>query len=126
MAPNRLYNSWNPDDGPLTETELRVMGLVLKGMRNKEIAKRLGCTDGNVDKHLYHIFNKTGCDSRLQLALRFSRSARDQQGKEDVMAITKQIETRVLRREVGRKKQIAALCDYLDVWVKRVRATLTA
>jgi DNA-binding NarL/FixJ family response regulator len=53
----------------LTARESQIVELVEKGMRNKEIATRLGIQTGTVKIHLKHIFEKTGCRGRYGLAL---------------------------------------------------------
>jgi DNA-binding NarL/FixJ family response regulator len=53
----------------LTAREAQVVELVEKGLRNKEIANRLGIQTGTVKIHLKHIFEKTGCRGRYGLAL---------------------------------------------------------
>lgn len=54
---------------PLTARELEVMGLVERGMKNKDIAASLGIRVGTVKIHLKHIFEKTGIRGRYGLAL---------------------------------------------------------
>ena len=53
----------------LTSRELQVMELVERGMKNKDIADRLGIRTGTVKIHLRHIFEKTGIRGRYGLAL---------------------------------------------------------
>jgi len=53
----------------LTPREAQIVELVEKGLRNKEIANRLGIQTGTVKIHLKHIFEKTGCRGRYGLAL---------------------------------------------------------
>jgi DNA-binding NarL/FixJ family response regulator len=53
----------------LTPRESQIVELVEKGLRNKEIANRLGIQTGTVKIHLKHIFEKTGCRGRYGLAL---------------------------------------------------------
>jgi DNA-binding NarL/FixJ family response regulator len=54
---------------PLTSREAEVLELVQEGMRNKEIAFRLGISVGTVKIHLKHIFEKTGVHGRYGLAV---------------------------------------------------------
>ncbi|WP_433175438.1 helix-turn-helix transcriptional regulator [Actinoallomurus sp. CA-150999] len=54
---------------PLTKRELQIADLIAEGLSNGEIARRLHVTVDTVKKHLTHIFAKTGCVSRTQLAL---------------------------------------------------------
>ena len=74
--------SWMEDDflreadmgGPsrrsaLTSREAEVMGLVERGLKNKDIAESLGIRVGTVKIHLKHIFEKTGVRGRYGLAI---------------------------------------------------------
>ncbi len=54
---------------PLTESETRVSVLLLEGLSNKAIAKRLVLSPRTVECHLSHAMAKTGCANRLELAL---------------------------------------------------------
>ncbi|MDP9053214.1 MAG: response regulator transcription factor [Acidobacteriota bacterium] len=53
----------------LTPREVEVVGLVEKGLRNRDIARDLGIRTGTVKIHLKHIFEKTGVRGRYGLAL---------------------------------------------------------
>ena len=53
----------------LTPREVEVVGLVEKGLRNRDIARDLGIQTGTVKIHLKHIFEKTGVRGRYGLAL---------------------------------------------------------
>jgi DNA-binding CsgD family transcriptional regulator len=48
----------------LTKCEARVLQLVVKGMRNREIAQELCISEKTVANHLSHIFNKTTSENR--------------------------------------------------------------
>lgn len=52
----------------LSPREREIVRLVGKGLRNREIAQRCGIREATVKSHLSHIFEKTGVDSRLELA----------------------------------------------------------
>ena len=52
-----------------TPRERQVVALVVQGWPNKRIAAAIGTTPGYVKQMLMKIFDKTGCDSRLQLAI---------------------------------------------------------
>lgn len=54
----------------LTPRETDVVRLVAEGLRNREIAERLGIGEGTVKIHLHHAYEKLGVDSRLELAVR--------------------------------------------------------
>lgn len=53
----------------LTPRELQVTDLVEQGLKNRDIAQRLGIRPGTVKIHLKHIFEKTGIRGRYGLAL---------------------------------------------------------
>lgn len=53
----------------LTPREKEVVRLICKGMKNKQIADSLHITAGTVKVHLMHIFEKTGLQDRLALAV---------------------------------------------------------
>ena len=55
--------------GPLTPRELEIVSMVARGLRNKEIARKLGITEGTVKIHLHNIYGKTGVDQRVALTL---------------------------------------------------------
>jgi DNA-binding NarL/FixJ family response regulator len=50
-----------------TPREQSVLELVVEGLMNKEIAKRLGTTIRNVEKYVSRLFGKTGTSSRTEL-----------------------------------------------------------
>jgi DNA-binding NarL/FixJ family response regulator len=52
----------------LTLREIELARLVSQGLRNKEIAFRLGITEGTVKTHLHRIYDKLGMASRVELA----------------------------------------------------------
>jgi len=54
--------------GTLTARELEVLGLVTAGLRNKEIAARLGITENTAKFHLRNILGKLHAESRTELA----------------------------------------------------------
>lgn len=53
----------------LTASEKKVMGQLLEGAANKQIAKKLQITERTVKAHLTSIYKKTGVKDRLHLAL---------------------------------------------------------
>ena len=55
---------------PLSPRERELVGLVRKGMRNREIAEQLGITEGTVKVYLHSVFEKTGVANRTELAIR--------------------------------------------------------
>ena len=53
----------------LTPRERQLVVLVSQGLKNKEIAYTLGVTEGTVKVYLCRLFEKTGANDRLELAL---------------------------------------------------------
>jgi DNA-binding NarL/FixJ family response regulator len=53
----------------LTERETAIARHVAEGLRNKEIARRLGIEEGTVKMHVHNLFRKLGVSSRTELAL---------------------------------------------------------
>ena len=53
----------------LSQLELRIVGLVVQGRKNREIALHLGSTEQGIKNSLRKIFDKTGVFDRLELAL---------------------------------------------------------
>ena len=66
----------DPGFARLAPRELRVAEAVSRGLRNKEIAAELGTTEQVIKNYVRSVFDKLGCDSRLQLALRYVEYAR--------------------------------------------------
>lgn len=57
---------------PLTPRERELVDLVRQGLRNRDIAAKLGVTEGTVKVYLHSIFDKVGVGSRTELAIRAS------------------------------------------------------
>jgi len=53
----------------LSQLELRIIALVVQGLKNREIASQLGSTEQGIKNSLRRIFDKTGVSDRLELAL---------------------------------------------------------
>lgn len=51
----------------LTPRELDIVRMVIHGLRNKEVAKRLYISEGTVKIHLHNIYDKLHVSSRLEL-----------------------------------------------------------
>lgn len=60
----------------LSPRERELVGLVKQGLRNREIASRLGITEGTVKVYLHAIFEKLGVSSRTELAIRAGQSSK--------------------------------------------------
>jgi two-component system nitrate/nitrite response regulator NarL len=56
----------------LSRREQEVVTLVCKGLSNKEIARRLGVTEGTVKVHLNSIYEQLGVRSRIELMVALS------------------------------------------------------
>jgi two-component system nitrate/nitrite response regulator NarP len=54
----------------LTPRERELVELVRQGLRNRDIAAKLGVTEGTVKVYLHAIFDKLGVDNRTELAMR--------------------------------------------------------
>jgi DNA-binding NarL/FixJ family response regulator len=58
-------------DGPqLTPREAQVMGLLIRGLPNKRIARQLGITERTAKLHVTALMRKYGAEGRLALAMR--------------------------------------------------------
>ncbi len=51
----------------LTQREREILGLVVDGSSNKEIASQLHITEGTVKNHLHHILEKLHLENRVQI-----------------------------------------------------------
>ena len=65
----------NQEVEELSPREREILELLAQGFANKEIADRLGVSDGTVRWHLRHVYEKLHVRSRTEAALKF-RSAR--------------------------------------------------
>ncbi|WP_158749750.1 response regulator transcription factor [Acidobacterium sp. S8] len=54
---------------PLTPRELEVVGCVVRGGSNRDIAQQFNLSEETIKRHLSNIFEKTGVSTRLELAL---------------------------------------------------------
>jgi two-component system, NarL family, nitrate/nitrite response regulator NarL len=61
-----------------TEREQRVLSFVFEGLANKEIAARIGVSEGSVKSTLQQLFSKTGVRTRSQLVRIVLEQYRDQ------------------------------------------------
>jgi DNA-binding NarL/FixJ family response regulator len=58
----------------LSSREGEIFALVSRGMSNKEVARRLKCTDRTVKHHMTNIMQKLNVRNRVQAALKFQQS----------------------------------------------------
>lgn len=67
LAPMRVVNA----DGMrlLTKREEDVVRLLAEGLQNRDIARELGLSEHTVKNYLFHIFDKLGVSSRVELVL---------------------------------------------------------
>jgi len=81
LAPMRVVNA----DGMrlLTRREEDVVRLVAEGMQNREIATELKLSEHTVKNYLFHIFDKLGVSSRVELVLYAVSSTAKSQSFED-------------------------------------------
>jgi DNA-binding CsgD family transcriptional regulator len=63
----------------LTKREEEVVRLVAEGMQNREIAKELKLSEHTIKNYLFHIFEKLGVSSRVELVLYAVSSAKSVQ-----------------------------------------------
>jgi len=56
----------------LSRREAEVVELVMLGFRNRDIAATLGTSPMTIKKHLTHVFDKVGVDTRTQLVSRIA------------------------------------------------------
>ena len=77
LAPMRVVNA----DGMrlLTKREEDVVRLVAEGLQNREIAKELKLSEHTIRNYLFHIFDKLGVSSRVELVLYAASSAKSAQ-----------------------------------------------
>jgi RNA polymerase sigma factor (sigma-70 family) len=57
----------------LSDRQQQIITLLCDGLSNKEIAKRLGVTEGTVKSHLHTIYGKLGVQSRSELMSALAR-----------------------------------------------------
>ena len=67
-----------PPSRQFTERERHVLSFVFEGLANKEIAARIGVSEGSVKSTLQQLFSKTGVRTRSQLVRIVLEQYRDQ------------------------------------------------
>jgi DNA-binding NarL/FixJ family response regulator len=55
-----------PAEEALSSREIEVLGLVARGLTNKDIARALHLSEATVKTHLLHVFSKLGVDDRTK------------------------------------------------------------
>jgi DNA-binding NarL/FixJ family response regulator len=53
----------------LTGRELEVVGAIVSGLTNRDIAEKFSISEQTVKHHLRNVFDKVGVSNRLELAL---------------------------------------------------------
>ncbi len=53
----------------LSDREVEVLGLVARGLSNREIAGQLGISSRTAEHHVQHVYSKIGVSSRAAAAL---------------------------------------------------------
>jgi DNA-binding NarL/FixJ family response regulator len=71
--PARSAPASDPDPDHLTERELDVLRLVVRGLRNKEIAAELGISENTAKFHLRNILDKLRAQTRTEVVARAMR-----------------------------------------------------
>jgi DNA-binding NarL/FixJ family response regulator len=71
--PDAAAEAVSSDPDRLTERELDVLRLVVAGLRNKEIAARLGISENTVKFHLRNILDKLHAQNRAEVVARAMR-----------------------------------------------------
>jgi DNA-binding NarL/FixJ family response regulator len=64
-------------DGELSETERRIVELVVAGRRNREVAAELNLSPNTVVWNLSKVYRKLGVSSRTELAARMSTAPQE-------------------------------------------------
>jgi pimeloyl-ACP methyl ester carboxylesterase/DNA-binding CsgD family transcriptional regulator len=57
-----------PKEAPLTDREIEVLQLVVRGLSNREMAAELVLSPRTVERHLENIYRKTGARNRVEVA----------------------------------------------------------
>ncbi|AXS78792.1 response regulator transcription factor [Dechloromonas sp. HYN0024] len=71
VAPSKM--SVRPDEIGLTDRQGQVLGLMVRGMSNRDIAEQLGLSEGTVKIHATAVFKALGVSSRTQALVAVAR-----------------------------------------------------
>jgi DNA-binding NarL/FixJ family response regulator len=74
--PARTCQAYDALGCPLTPREYEITALASAALSNKEIARRLGVTEGTVKVHLHNIYRKANVPNRTALTLRYHSNLR--------------------------------------------------
>ncbi|MEV0638555.1 helix-turn-helix transcriptional regulator [Streptomyces sp. NPDC050619] len=66
----------NDSSEELTARERQILDAVACALTNRQIARKLGISEGTVKRHLYNVFNKLGATSRMDAVLKGAQGAR--------------------------------------------------
>lgn len=65
----RRESAGRAGSGVLSPREIEIVRMVVGGLRNRELAERLGVSEGTIKIHLHNIYKKLKVHSRLELVL---------------------------------------------------------
>jgi DNA-binding NarL/FixJ family response regulator len=71
VAPSKM--SVRPDEIGLTDRQGQVLGLMIRGLSNRDIADQLGLSEGTVKIHATAVFKTLGVNSRTQALVAVAR-----------------------------------------------------
>jgi DNA-binding NarL/FixJ family response regulator len=69
LESDRPADARKPGQAALTPRQRQLVDMLAQGLRNKEIAWRLGISEGTVKVYLSQLYGKLGVGDRLELAL---------------------------------------------------------
>jgi len=72
-----------PAPQALTKTEAKILGMILEGKGNKEIAHQMSRSPRTIEDHRLHIMRKLGVDSTIDLVKRFAVIQRPDLGQDE-------------------------------------------
>ena len=67
--PSQRPKSRDLKNSPLSPREREIVGLVIQGYKNRELAEKLTISEQTVKNHMHNIFDKLGVSDRLELTL---------------------------------------------------------